>query len=214
MHRRATILTSTAVLALLAGCGGTPAADGGGSAAAQSEPAASKAPAKVALADCLVGSWKVDASSLGDLMESAAEAMGATAPEITYSGSSTTTFAKDGTFTTDVNLKWDSKATMDGTVQDALRAATGAQKGTWKVDGVTLTSTVTEDGVKATDSEKVGGVEQPASDTPASIVDGLLPTTPMSATCDATTFTLTKAPGATTASASAPARAELKFKRA
>ena len=145
---------------------------------------------------------------------------GATAPEITCTGTSTTTFAKGGTFTTEVDLKWDLKVTMDGTTHEGSRAATGEQKGTWKVDGVTLTSTVTEDGVKATEGEKVDGKDEPPSDTKVSPIDGVLPTKPTVATCDATTFTLTSAPeSATTAasqapSASASANPVLKFKRA
>jgi hypothetical protein len=155
----------------------------------------------VALADCLVGSWTADGSSLEELIKSAAASVGGTAAEATPTGSSTTTFAKGGTFTTDVNLKWDLKVTVDGKAKVGYRAATGEQQGTWTVDGVELISTVTEDGVKATDGEKVDGKDEPPSDTKVNSVDGVLPTTPMSATCDATTFTLTKAHAAATVAA-------------
>jgi hypothetical protein len=215
LHRRATILTSTAVLALLAGCGGTPAADGSGGATAPS-----KAPAKVGLADYLVGSWTVDPASLDEVVKSQLPS-DATSPEITYTGSSTTTFAKGGTFTTADNLTMVLKATENGKAYVVSRVTTGEEKGTWKVDGVTLTLTITEDGLKTTASVQVDGeVGRPTMDTIADLSDGVLPLVPTSATCDATTLTLTSVPSAAspsagqTPSASASAQFVLKYKRA
>jgi hypothetical protein len=218
VHRRATILTSTAVLALLAGCGGTPAADQGGPAAAQSGPAASKAPAKVGLADCLVGSWTLDNSSAVAMLKSLSGS--ATASEVTYTGTATTTFAKGGTFTTQDNLTTVTKTTTEGQTTDLLSTATGEQKGTWQVDGGTLTPTVTEDGVKPKISVKVNGKDMAAPKGDAGVSDGVLPKVPVAATCDDTTLTLTIdfAAAATAAGqtwpASMPAQLAVAYKRA
>ena len=195
MHRRTTILTTTAVLALLAGCGGAPAAVTGGAAATASKAAAtaSKAPAEATLADCLVGGWALDPSSFDEMVKSLLSSSGATAPQISYTGTSTTTFAKDGTYNTDDNLTVVVKATAAGQAMETSSTSTGEQKGTWKLDGATLTAAVTENGFKSTNSVTVDGEvkDVPASDGSESAVDGALPETPMAARCDATTLTLT-----------------------
>ena len=230
MHRRATILTSTAVLALLAGCGGTPTADGAGGAAAPS-----KAPAKAGLADCLVGRWTLDLPSLVATTKSTLGSFhasgGEITTEVTATGSETTTYAKGGTFTIDDNVTLVMGGTRGGGTMEQSWTVAGKQKGTWKVDGTTLIRTVTEDATTSKTVTKLNGkITDEPSEAPEPSATSSTSSSP--ATCDATALTLSSgkpsadatSDGATpaadatsegaTSSADVPTKMALVYKRA
>jgi hypothetical protein len=188
------ILTSSAALVLLTACGGgSSGSDAGPSVSTTADGARpTKAVSASSLSECVVGDWSVDPASYDSVM---AAMLGDSemAPTVTSKGTSTTSFAADGTFVTSTDLTMTFAMETLGQKVVSTAVSSGTQKGTWSADEKTLTSTITDDNVKTSTTVTLNGEEQPVPDQTdgQDFGAGGLPEIPVPAACTASTLTLT-----------------------